>query len=533
MFDSRHRRALWSWLSQIACLLLSVSVCGCAPAVKDTPAATAASSASESAASAGVVPAGETWDVILMQGAPLGYVHTVTRQVEHEGQPMLETEATQRMTVQRFGDQAAPGASFKSLETPDGKLVRFESQQQIGPTAQTSRGEVRGGQLVIETSTTGKTQTSSIPWSDAYSGLFALEHGLVRQPLKPGQQRSVQALAPIFNQLATYEFAAKDEEETKLLEGTQRLLRIDVLTRFGNGSTVRSVVWTDAKGEILKTRTEAFSWETYRTTKERALGGSTGGGAPAQMADLGLATIVRLEQPLAGAHQTRRVRYEVSISGDSNAPENDPARIFPNGPRQQVKPIRERTAELIVTSAKPASGPQISPVAPPSDADRQPNNLVQSDHELVVRMADEAAGNETDPRRVAMALERHVKRSVRTKNFTQALATAADVAQTREGDCTEHAVLLAALARAKGIPARVAIGLVYVPSLQGFGYHMWNEVYVEDDWLPLDSTLGEGGIGGAHLKLAHTSLASGDAFTAFLPVAQVLGRLQIKVLEVE
>ena len=41
-------------------------------------------------------------------------------------------------------------------------------------------------------------------------------------------------------------------------------------------------------------------------------------------------------------------------------------------------------------------------------------------------------------------------------------ATAAEVARSREGDCTEHAVLLAALARARGIPARVAMGLVYV-----------------------------------------------------------------------
>lgn len=508
MLHLRNRQAPWARFCQTAWLLLSVWTIGCTEADKQPL-------------------AGETWDVILMQGAPLGYVHTVTRQVERDGQPLLEVEATQRMTIQRFGDQAAPGASFKSLETLDGRMIHFESQQQVGPTAQSARGEVSGGQLVIETSTTGKTQSSSIPWSDGYGGLFAMEHSLLRKPLKPGEQRTVQALAPLFNQLVTYEFTAKDAEETRLLEGNQRLLRIDVQTRFGNGNTVRSIVWTDPKGEILKTRTDAFSWETYRTTKERALKGSGGS------ADLGLATIVRLEQPLANAHQTRRVRYEVSINGEPGVPENNPARIFPGGPGQQVQPITENTAELIVTAAKPASGPQVSPSTPPSDADRQPNNLVQSDNELVVQMAREAASGDTDSRRVALGLERYVKSNVRTKNFTQALATAADVAQTREGDCTEHAVLLAALARANGIPARVAIGLVYVPSLQGFGYHMWNEVYVEGDWLALDATLGQGGIGAAHIKLAHSSLAGGDAFTAFLPVAQVLGRLKIKVLEVQ
>ncbi len=82
--------------------------------------------------------------------------------------------------------------------------------------------------------------------------------------------------------------------------------------------------------------------------------------------------------------------------------------------------------------------------------------------------AKQAAGDEKDPWRVAVALERFVNREVKKKDFTQAFASAAEVAKTREGDCTEHAVFLAALARARGIPARVAIGLVYLEGEQAF-----------------------------------------------------------------
>lgn len=511
--------------------LLAVALVGCSRGGRDAagpPPNAAESNAARATTSTGKVPPGEKWDVILMQGSPLGYMHTQTREIEREGQALLEVQAEQRMTVQRFGDQAAPGASFQSIETPDGKLVSFASQQQIGPTAQTSRGQVHDGQLEIETTTTGKTETSRLPWSGRYGGLFAPEHSLLRQPLQPGEQRTIQALAPIFNQLATYELTAKEVEETKLLDGTQRLLRIDVTTRFANGNSIRSTIWADAAGEALKTRTEAFSWETYRTTKERAMAG--GKAAPA---DLGISTIVRLPQPLKNAHRTRRVRYEVSIAGEAGVPENNPARVFPSGPLQQVKPIDATTAELIVMAADPTSGPATTPQPDPLDAEKRPNNLIQSDNPLVVKMAREAAGELTDPRQIALALERYVRSNVRNKNFTQALATAADVAQTRSGDCTEHAVLLAALARANGIPARVAIGLVYVDAYQGFGYHMWTEVFLDGAWLPLDGTLGQGGIGAAHIKLAHTSLANGDAFAAFLPVAQVLGRLKIKVLAAE
>ena len=81
-------------------------------------------------------------------------------------------------------------------------------------------------------------------------------------------------------------------------------------------------------------------------------------------------------------------------------------------------------------------------------------------------MAQAVAAGESDPWTVACALERHVKTTIRLKNYSTAMATAAEVAQSLEGDCTEHAMLLAALCRARQIPARVAIGLVYYPVRQ-------------------------------------------------------------------
>ena len=131
--------------------------------------------------------------------------------------------------------------------------------------------------------------------------------------------------------------------------------------------------------------------------------------------------------------------------------------------------------------------------------------------------AKEAAGDETDPWKVAVALEAYVHRAVTMKDFSQALATASEVARNREGDCKGHAVYLAALARARKIPARVAIGLVYMPQSQTFGYHMWTEVYVAGRWIGLDGTLAKGGIGGGHLQLTHSPLAGAAAYNSLLP----------------
>src|SRR5690606_4085362 len=129
-------------------------------------------------------------------------------------------------------------------------------------------------------------------------------------------------------------------------------------------------------------------------------------------------------------------------------------------------PSPSATAENPADDAAPAgaaTNPQVAIVKsrrPPTDDDRQPNNLIQSDDPAVVEMAQAVAPEETDHAKLAVELEKHVKRSITMKNFSQAFSTAAEVAKRREGDCTEHAVLLAGLARARGIPARVAIGLI-------------------------------------------------------------------------
>ena len=94
-------------------------------------------------------------------------------------------------------------------------------------------------------------------------------------------------------------------------------------------------------------------------------------------------------------------------------------------------------------------------------------------------------------------------------------------------------MLLAALARACQMPARVVVGMVYVPSKGGFVYHMWTEAFDGKRWLPLDATLGQGGIGASHLELGNSNLKDATGLTSLLSVVQVLGKLKIEVLEAE
>lgn len=75
----------------------------------------------------------------------------------------------------------------------------------------------------------------------------------------------------------------------------------------------------------------------------------------------------------------------------------------------------------------------------------------------------------------------------------QGFEIASVVARRRTGDCTEHAVLTAALARAAGLPARVALGVALVETATGYeAYgHAWAETLEGGRWRVADAALAE------------------------------------------
>jgi transglutaminase-like putative cysteine protease len=78
--------------------------------------------------------------------------------------------------------------------------------------------------------------------------------------------------------------------------------------------------------------------------------------------------------------------------------------------------------------------------------------------------------------------------SLKKKN-TATFSNALETLDAGFGDCGEHAVLLGALLRAAGIPARVVLGLVYVESKKAYMYHAWVMAHA-GEWVFTDAALG-------------------------------------------
>jgi hypothetical protein len=308
-------------------------------------------------------------------------------------------------------------------------------------------------------------------------------------------------------------------EKTKLLDGTEIDARRIVISH--SAFLLPSIdAFMDASGQIVKSETKLLSAVFYAVDRETALKEIED-----QPADLAIETLVKV-QPIQNAHERQRIVYRVTL------PDGKAAEAFPSGSTQQVTRLSETEAEIAVT-AKPQSAS--GNVSPPGGKYLQATRFLDCENAMVRGHAKKAAAEGASPGDAADAMEQYVHDTMRDRNFATGLATASEVAEKLEGDCTEHAVLLAAMLRARRIPSRVAVGLVYSEQHQAFAGHMWTEAYLDGVWTPLDATLAPGGTGPAHIKVADSALDE-DAPTpisAFLPMLHLLGQMKLAVISVE
>jgi transglutaminase-like putative cysteine protease len=282
------------------------------------------------------------------------------------------------------------------------------------------------------------------------------------------------------------------------------------------------VAWLDDDREVVRSQFEVPGLGKvllYRTSKDVALAPVSGGSG----LDVGISQYVRLARALPRPHQTTEVRYRITVKD-----EDDVAGIFSEDSRQEVKIVAGNRLELRVrggSAGEPAEAPGVE--------FSESSYFINSADARVQDLTRKAVGTERDPWKKALRIERWVHQSMRVRSH-EALATADHVARTLEGDCTEFAMLTAAMCRAAGIPSRTAVGLIYADTRSGpvFAFHMWTEAWADGAWRPLDATLGLGRVGAAHLKIANQSWHEERSLTPLLPVVRVLGKLSIEVVEV-
>jgi len=477
------------------------------------------------AGTAAAAPTTDSWDAVYLAGSKVGHIHTFIEPVKDRGQDFLRVRFEMRLSYKRLDDAVTIRMEYGTIETPEGEVIRLDTRTHASDQEIRVHGDVVKGKMTLFLDGTGQRQQQTIDWGPDVRGPYAAEQSLARKPMNPGESRDLKMFMPDLNRVCDVKLTAKGLEEVKLGGGTSRnLLRVDQTTTLDGKarSEFDVTLWVDTAGQVLKSKSDSLGGlVTFRTTKEGAL---TPDGSGASFDQL-IHSVIKVTHKIPRPETSRDVRYRVGLKGD------DPTQVLPADRRQSLTPgAAKGTAVLTVKTAGPNDG---QPESEQVDAVyTRPNAMVTSEDKQVVELARKAVGNATDPWEKSKRIVHWVSQNLRDKNFATGFAPASEVARNLSGDCTEHGVLVAAMCRAVDVPSRVVVGLVYADRLGGFGYHLWNEVYVNRRWVAVDASFDQDTVDAVHVKLADASLDGVSPFEMFLPIVRVLGKMTLEPVEI-
>jgi hypothetical protein len=444
--------------------------------------------------STAAVPADDSWMGVYMHGQKIGYSHTridpTASGYQLQETSLLRLSVLEEVQTVRVAISAATGADFAVRDF----TVKLDSG--LGVLA--VRGTVDGSVLVLHMTTGSDTTEQRIPLAEPiYLPSSARAH-LGADALQPNQTVTLRVFDPS---------AMEHQPLTMNVIGRERLAMnggasVEAWKVRETFRGMETAVWMDDAGHTLREE-GPLGMIAQREDASHALSD----GWSTDAFDL-MSAIAVPAKPIADprhlAHLTAR------MEGVGELP-------IPNDRRQTL-----RDGILRVEREAPARATYTLPYHEDEwRAELAATPFLQVEHPRVRAAAREALGDETDPLRAADRLREWVYREL-DKRPLASIPNAVQVLEMRAGDCNEHAVLFAALARAVGLPARVVAGVVYANG--AFLYHAWDEVWLGGGWLSVDPAFDQMPADATHVKL----IEGGPETHAGL--VSVIGKLSIDIM---
>jgi transglutaminase superfamily protein len=453
---------------------------------------------------ASAAPPDDQWFTVLLDGRKIGSFEST--RIMH-GSEVVTTQ-TLDLSIERAGVSVALTSKETTEETADGKPLGFQSLSKLSGGETTIEGTLHGDTATVKTNTGGAAGTREIAWPKGALLPEGLRLQGLAKGLAPGTRYSALAFQPSSLDVAEIETRVGARESVDLPSGHQTLTSVEQTLLLG-GAPVKSKLWVDAEQTVHKLTMPVIGVDLVLLACDRACAT-----APNQGTDIFDRTLMASPRALTRAELDRGMRYVLAPNDGG-----DPLKL-PDTGEQRVA----AKGDTLVVEIAPA--PQTDSEAKPAPADYAPNDWLQSKAPEVESLAHKAADGERDPAAQMKRLETFVRGYIANKSLGVGYASALEVVRKPEGDCTEHAVLLAALGRSLGIATRVVDGLAYAPGFAGkervFVPHAWVQAWVGGRWQSFDAALA--GFDAGHIAL---SVGDGDPWR-FYAGLDMLGRVALR-----
>jgi hypothetical protein len=471
------------------------------------------------------LPEGTVYETVLFEGKRIG-VHTLSVAREPGGKFTRVTSALD-LTLSRFGTRVKLRREEGARLTADGKIFgTFMTQSQDGGKGTSLIGTVIDDNLMVRVLPLDAERR--VPWDAAALDPWAALHPFAGKKLEAGDKLTFTRWEPLYNRVLTVRATVRGIERTPaIVKGVDKmrdLRRVELVPDALEAGTTRVVParqtwWLDDEGipQRRQTTLDGLGQLTLlRTDKASATTAITGG-----VPDVGKASFAPLNKMLRLPYQSTKLTYRITVRDESNLKD-----LFVSDDHQTARIVGDK---IELTVEPPRSG-GVAGKSKAKPEDLAPNFYLDHDDERVQQVAKRAAGDEADDWKKAQKIERFVRTFLRNDNAAE-LVPVSKIVRDARGDCRHHAFLTTALLRANGLPARTAIGLLYVHrGTPVFGFHMWSEVFIDGRWRGLDSTLGNGGVSAAHVKVTDHHWFNVVSLAPLLPAQKVVGKVRFELL---
>jgi hypothetical protein len=438
----------------------------------------------------------ETWMNIFQQRKKIGYAHRQAYKTG-EGYRILESVFMQINVMGMVQD-----IRFKTEGNfhPDLTLSSFDFELQSSLFRFKARGVLQGKVLTLFTGEAGSEQKVDLTLEkESYLSVGFLK-ALGHENLMPGDSRTFHVFDPATMAQRSVKVDVLTEETIPIMGNPKRAKKISV-----HFMGVPQFAWIAEDGTVLKEE-GSLGIGLEQVTEAEALDKMT----LSEGADLAEVLSIPVSEVLPQVSRLQELKIKIEGIGDG---EN-----FLMGGRQSLKnnmlTIRKESASDLSSSVKGKM------IFQEGKTYLEPTLFIQSDHPEIRAKAREVVSMDDPPLVKAKKLVTWVNKNIQ-KRPVLSVPNALQTLHHRMGDCNEHAVLLAALARASGIPAQVEAGLVYQKGR--FYYHAWN-VFHLGTWITADAIMDQLPADVTHIRFVR-------GMERQIDLVQVIGRVRLEILD--
>ncbi len=408
---------------------------------------------------------------LYFQGRKVGWMSQALTKVP-EG--FVQTSVTDFSLVVAGMTTRMTTTDSRVYDAESGDLTRFRFAMDGATGSLKVRGRVEGADMLLHTESGGREfdERAPFPGENLLENL-SVERRIVSGKVEVGDEFKTATWDPSLKKALEVRSRVAAVENRSVYGVETRLVRVDGrMESLG----LPIVSWYDGRGRLMETLV-AGMLKARLEDEETARSGRS-------VADFLESSRVPVPRPL-----TDPQKAAVMVAELEGVPEN--LAIDDERQRWTTLPSGSRRVTVTLPPVDPARTPASGTIDPrPFVEELDDTPRVQKNDPAVRKVAFDlrkSAGRTTGE--LARALNDWVFRNLK-KTYTPTFSNASEAMKTREGDCGEHAVLLAALCRAVDIPAREVAGLIYAPKQKAFYYHAWTEVWI-GSWVAADPSWGQ------------------------------------------